>query len=221
MASLGDNRGELARHGSDAWIYMGQTGEVLTLDVKADHPMDIKWTCRACGTPAMAYEDKFPAGILDTFLTVIAPDGRLLALADDGPSREDWLSSDTLIEAVYLPVDGPYRIEVSSVLDDLAGGYSLTLESRRAVDVDPAVLESYAGRYEWPWGVVTLSLEDGRLYYPLGSQKWVLVPLSDTEFITNPGIYKVIFERGEDGLVSGFVRIDDEDGRVGHVRLED
>jgi hypothetical protein len=168
----------------------------------------------------MAYEDKFPAGILDPFLIVTAPNGRLLALVDDGPSQEDWTSGDSLIEAVYLPVDGQYRIEAASVLDDLDGGYTLTIESRR-VGIDPAVLQRYAGRYEAPWGTIgTLSVKDGRLEFVTWSDHYLLDPLSETEFILNPFSEQLIFHIGDDGLPTGFVRINIW-GESEWVRLEE
>ena len=117
--------------------------------MQADNPIEEKWACLPCGNPNMAYEDKFPAGILDTFLTVTAPDGSLLAFADDAPSQPDRPSSDTLVEAVYLPMDGPYRIEAQSLLDDLAGGYTLILESRQvtAADQGPHVVAPLASHF--------------------------------------------------------------------------
>lgn len=121
LARLGENRGELTRHEFDIWTYKGRAGEVLTLHMQADRPI----------TEAIPFEERFAAGILDPVLTLIAPDGSLLALADDAPSRQGVLNGDSLIEAVYLPVDGEYRIEAQSLFDDLAGGYTLTIESRQ------------------------------------------------------------------------------------------
>jgi hypothetical protein len=218
-ASLGDNRGELARHGFDVWIYDGRAGEVLTLRMQADNPIAEKWDCLPCGVPAMAYEEKFAAGFLDTILTVTAPDGSLLALADDAPSQPDLPGSDSLIEAVYLPADGQYRIEAGSLLDDLSGGYTLTIESRQ-VDVDPAVLQSYAGRYEAPWGEVSMSFQDGRLYLRSTQESYRLDPMSETEFILSPFGYRGVFNLDDDGLVSDFVIINAW-GRFEHVKLEE
>ena len=69
-AVLGENRGELARFDYDLWTYEGQAGEVLSLTMKADNPIDPKMECLPCGIPIMDYEEKFPAGILDPILIV-------------------------------------------------------------------------------------------------------------------------------------------------------
>jgi WD40 repeat protein len=210
VARLGDNRGELARHDFEVWTYDGQAGEVLTLHMQADNPL----------TEMIPYEERFAAGVTDPVLMVTGPDGSLLAIADDAPTREDWPSGDTLIEAVYLPVDGQYRIEAQSLLDEAAGGYTLTIESRQ-VDIDPAVLQSYAGRYQAPWGDIrTVYLEDGRLRILEGPYKHVLDPISETDFMAHAFGYRAVFRLGEDGHVSGFDIID-RFGRGEHVRLEE
>jgi WD40 repeat protein/class 3 adenylate cyclase len=209
MAVLGENRGELTRDGFDAWTYEGQAGELLSLHLQADTPL----------TGWMEFEEREAAGVLDSVLLVVAPDGRLLALADDTPSQQDWESGDSLIEAVYLPVDGVYRIEAHSMWDDIPGGYTLTIESRK-VEVDPAVLQGYVGTYHSSWGVHTLSVEDGRLYWYTGVERLVLDPISETEFILNPRGYRLVFSRGDDGLVTGFDVIT-WDTRVEAVRLEE
>jgi len=145
---------------------------------------------------------------------------RALALADDAPAQENWPTADSLIDAVYLPVDGPYRIEAQSFLDDTAGGYTLTIESRRLA-LDPAVLQSYAGRYEAPWGVIfTVSLEDGRLYLLTGPEKHALDPISETDFMGHPYGWRMVFMEGKDGRVSGFDLID-RFGRGEYVRLDE
>ena len=209
VAGLGENRGELTGHGFDAWTYDGQAGEVLSLHVQADKPV----------TEWVPYEERLAQGYLDPVLLVIAPDGRLLALADDTPSQQEWVSGDSLAEAVYLPVDGQYRFEVHSWFHDMPGGYTLTIESRR-VDVDPTVLQSYAGLYDSPWGEYTLSVEDGRLYSLQWPEVMVLDPISESEFILNPRGYGIAFNRGEDGLVTGF-ELTTWDERVEAVRLEE
>lgn len=107
------------------------------------------------------------------------------------------------LDAVYLPVDGEYRIEAGSMLDDLEGGYTLTLESRR-VEVDPAILQSYAGRYLMGEAVRTVFVEGGRLYSRTGAQTSVLDPISETEFIQNPAGARLVFRNDDDGSVTGF-----------------
>jgi hypothetical protein len=210
VARLGDNRGQLARHGFEVWTYEGQAGEVLTLHMQADNPLTVD----------LPFEERFAAGVMDPVLTVIGPDGSMRAFADDAPSRENWPSADSLIEAVYLPVDGQYRIEAQSLLDDAAGGYTLTIESRQ-VEIDLAVLQSYAGRYEAPWGsIFTVSPKDGRLSLLEGPYKHVLDPISETDFVGHPYGFGLVFKKGEDGRVSGFDLID-RFGRGEFVRLDD
>ncbi|MGD8625069.1 MAG: WD40 repeat domain-containing protein, partial [Anaerolineae bacterium] len=209
-ATLGENRSELERHEFDVWFYEGQAGETLTLHMQADKPV----------TEWIPIEDRFEAGVLDTVLSVIGPDGSLLAFSDDSPSQQAWTSGDSLIEAVYLPVDGQYRIEAQSFLDDLAGGYTLTIESRR-VEVNQAILQSYVGTYQNSAGSENnVYLKDDRLYIRSWFDTTVLDPLGETEFIMNPHGYWVIFDKDDEGLVAGY-EVSNQYGRFEYIRLEE
>jgi hypothetical protein len=112
-AQIGENRGEIALGDWDTWLYQGQAGERLTIQLIADHP----------GTGISA-EERNERGLLDTALIVIAPDGSLLRLNNDTEG-----TTNSSIEGLTLPVDGIYRIEARSFLEQTAGAYTLVIES--------------------------------------------------------------------------------------------
>ena len=193
-AALGENRGELARYEYDVWTYQGEAGEVLSLHMQADRPV----------TGPINLEEEFAAGVMDTILIVFAPDGSLLAQADDVPGWEGQ-RTDSLIEAVYLPVDGEYRIEAQSYADASAGGYTLTVESHRP-DIDPAILLSYEGDYYIPafpaW--VSIEYEEGRLLLDWWPDLWPLSPRNETEFSAQPWNFPLVFHTDGADHVTGF-----------------
>ncbi len=196
-AVLGENRGELTRNHFDVWTYEGKAGEVLQFQMIADNPLtDVTIPLAA----------RYDAGMLDTLLFLIAPDGRLLAKASDDPAEDGTMQSDANIEAVVLPEDGIYRIEARSYLDDGAGGYTLRITSR-AYTVDTAVLETYQGHFlEGPWKYDAIfSVEGGRLlmYTVQSAETIALVPLSDQEFLMADGT-RVLFTQDENGIVDGY-----------------
>jgi pimeloyl-ACP methyl ester carboxylesterase len=111
----GANRGEIAVGEADVWTYEGQAGEVLDLQLKADHP--------AGNTTA---EERSEQGLLDTLLVVRAPDGSLLTANDDAADDD----TNSILTGVTLPAAGMYRIEVRSWGGQTAGGYTLLIESK-------------------------------------------------------------------------------------------
>ena len=193
-AALGENRGELARYEYDVWTYQGEAGEVLSLHMQADRPI----------TGPINLEEEFAAGVMDTILMVFAPDGSLLAQADDVPGWEGQ-RTDSLIEAVYLPVDGEYRIEAQSYADASAGGYTLTVESHRP-DIDPATLQRYVGDYYIPAfpAQVGIEYEEGRLLLDWWPDLWPLSPRNETEFSAQPWNFPLVFHTDGAGHVTGF-----------------
>ena len=196
-AVLGDNRGELTRRQFDVWTYEGKAGETLQFQMIADNPLtDVT-------TPLAA---RFEAGVLDTLLFLIAPDGTLLAKANDDPADDGTFLSDANIEAIVLPVDGTYRIEARSFLDDGAGAYTLRITSR-AYAVDSAVLQDYVGHFlEGPWQYDVIQyVENGRLYQEVVqlAQTFELIPIGESEFIDSDGS-RLVFPRDENGEVIGY-----------------
>ncbi len=209
-AVLGNNLGELTRHRFDVWTYEGKAGEVLQFRMIADNPLtDV----------TIPLDARYDAGVLDTLLFVIAPDGKLLIRANDDPADDGTFFSDVNdaptnggtfsdanIEAVVLPEDGVYRIEARSFLDDGAGSYTLRITSR-AYTANPAVLQDYVGHYlEGPWEYdVFPYVENGRLYLEIAqiAQSFDLIPLSETEFIDSDG-NRIVFLRDENGNVTGY-----------------
>ncbi len=196
-AVLGDNPGTLSRHQFDVWTYEGKAGEVLQFQMLADRPLT---------DATLPLAARAESGMLDTLLFLIAPDGTLLAKANDDPAGDGATQSDANIEAIVLPEDGTYRIEARSYLDDGAGGYTLRITSR-AYAVDTAVLQEYVGHFlEGPWKYdVIFSVEDGRLIiYTLQiADTTTLIPLNDQEFLMTDGT-RILFTRDESGAVNGY-----------------
>jgi WD40 repeat protein len=114
----GENPGLLPAGGGQAWEYAGTAGERLSIRVAADSPANRIW----------GVERQIEAGLLDATLAVYAPDGSLLAEADD---LENGVATDAYLESIELPQDGIYRIEVRSYRDQTGGGYRLILADPR------------------------------------------------------------------------------------------
>lgn len=196
-AVLGDNRGVLTRHQFDVWTYDGKAGEVLQFQMLADRPLT---------DATLPLAARAESGMLDTLLFLIAPDGTLLAKANDNPAGDGATDSDANIEAIVLPEDGTYRIEARSYLDDGAGGYTLRIASR-AYEVDPATLQEYVGHYlEGPWQYdIVQYVENGRLYQEVvqAAQTFELIPIGESEFIISDGS-RLVFPRDKSGRVIGY-----------------
>jgi hypothetical protein len=111
-AQIGNNRGELQMFDHQAWTYVGQAGETLTIRVNAD-------------LPAISDQIRNDAG-LDTVVTVMHL-GILLAENDDRSSTPHYTNS--LIQSLTLPTDGSYQIIVRSWSDTGIGTYTLVIES--------------------------------------------------------------------------------------------
>lgn len=76
-----------------------------------------------------------------------------------------------------------------------------------AVEVDPAVLQKYAGSYQVkPDMVLTITAEAGHLFAELpGKPKFEIFPTSETEFFAKIADIKLHFEVGADGAVTELV----------------
>lgn len=199
IAVLGDNRGELTRGDFDVWYYEGRAGEVITLKMVADHPL---------ANQTIPLDNRFAAGVLDTTLYIINPDGTILQRIDDEITPDLKRLSDAHLRAVKLPVDGRYRIEARSSLDDHAGGYTLHIEQREPV-WNAELFAEYTGRYmEGPWQYETFIWLDGdRLMQSFdytGTGGFENVAISENEFISAVDNALMVFTRDENGRVNGY-----------------
>ena len=52
--------------------------------------------------------------------------------------------------------------------------------------------------------VIELTYENGRLYFLWWPDRWVLDPISETEFIANPRGFRLTINTDDDGVVTGF-----------------
>lgn len=114
-AEPGANLGEIFIGGGEAWEYFGVEGEVLTIEVRADNPAN-----------EASSEERIEQGLLDTYVNVYAPDGRLIASGDD---IDPGILTDTQISELVLDEDGVYTIEVRSWSDLNGGTYTLYIKS--------------------------------------------------------------------------------------------
>lgn len=197
-AVLGENRGEITRGNFDVWLYDGTAGEVLTMHMAADHPLT---------DPTIPLEEQYESGVLDTKLFLVNPDGTILALIDDEITTDLTRLSDARIEAVRLPVDGQYRIEARSKLEDHAGGYTLTIEQLNPI-WNADLFAEYEGYYvEGPWQYGTYIFVDGdrlmQVFDFAGEQPYEQVPISENDFISGGGGHTV-FTYDENGKVNGY-----------------
>jgi len=122
VAAWGVNRDSLPSGGGQVWEYTGNTGERLSIRVSADRPANRTW----------GIERQRESGLLDPTLYVLAPDGSLLAEADD---LENGVATDAYLESITLPQTGVYRIEVRSHQDQTGGSYRLILADPRPLVV--------------------------------------------------------------------------------------
>jgi WD40 repeat protein len=198
FAALGDNRGELTRGNFDVWLYEGQAGEIITLKMAADTPVD---------DLAMPLDARYDAGVLDAQLYIINPDGTILQRIDDEITTDLRRLSDAYFVAVKLPMDGQYRIEARSALDDHAGGYTLHSEQREAI-WDAELFADYVGHYiEGPWQYHTFIYLDGdRLMqsFEIGASGGENIAISETDFISVWDSALTVFTRDETGQVDGY-----------------
>ena len=76
-----------------------------------------------------------------------------------------------------------------------------------AIELDPAILERYAGEYRVnPDLTVILTAEAGHLYAQAGDQpQFELFPESETAFFATTAELQVLFQVGPDGLVTGLI----------------
>lgn len=115
MATVGKQRGEIPVGGGQTWTYNGRAGELIDILVEADDPAN-----------ATSVEERIAQNLLDTYVIVRAPDGTVIAEADD---IQDGTITNTFIGRLELPEDGLYAIEVRSWENTNGGGYQLEITS--------------------------------------------------------------------------------------------
>lgn len=113
-AQAGDQRGEVPVGGREVWFYMGCAGEILTISVNADDPVNF--------TP----QTQIQAGMLDAVVILSAPDGTEFAVGDDIAVAVD---TNARIENQRLPANGLYTIDVRGFDFNTGGAYTLTITS--------------------------------------------------------------------------------------------
>src|SRR5262249_47412690 len=113
-AHLGNNPGQIQMGDGQIWTYSGQARQIVSIRVNAGKPAN-----------EATDEQRVKQGLLDTIVTLYAPDGMPLAQNDD-ISHQPQRITDSLIENFTLPDSGVYRIEVRAFGDATAGGYTLS-----------------------------------------------------------------------------------------------
>lgn len=106
----GHHRGEVPIGNGQIWEYLGEAGEVLSLQVNADIPASTN-----------AEATRIPNG-LDTLIIVRDSNGNVIAENDD---IESGIITNSFIDNLTLPNDGIYEIEVRSWDDRSGGAYTL------------------------------------------------------------------------------------------------
>jgi WD40 repeat protein len=142
MATKGVNLGAIPIGGAQVWEYAGNKGENLSIRASASKPADGNW----------GIDRQREMLLLDTTLTLYAPDGSTLARADD---LENGLATDAYLDSITLPQTGIYRIEVGSYQDRTSGSYQLILANPRQL-VFTAGLPATAGLAILPNGSTAL-----------------------------------------------------------------
>ena len=145
-AQLGENRGEIPEGGSEIWTYEGQAGDILTIKAEADKPANEANT-----------EERLQAGLLDMMLIIYAPDGTIIAKADD---IQPGTVTDSVIEGLQLPADGTYQIEALGLEKELSGAYTLTLQAVNTTQVEATPTPNP----DWPTLTIENQLQDTICY---------------------------------------------------------
>jgi hypothetical protein len=83
----------------------------------------------------------------------------------------------------------------------------LKVEHRQAIEIDPALLDQYVGSYEVEPGDNMIVVKEGEALYldDHGRKAEILPEGNDQFFIHYPGDILVIFQRDEEGNISGLV----------------
>jgi CubicO group peptidase (beta-lactamase class C family) len=113
-----------------------------------------------------------------------------------------------LYVVVLSNVEDPAAVNVAQGLAAIAYGEPYDVPGQpTAVEVDPAVLEKYAGTYQFSADMtVTITAEAGHLFAQVPDQpKFELFPESETDFFAKIAEIHLHFETGADGAVTEVV----------------
>ena len=113
-----------------------------------------------------------------------------------------------LYVVVLSNVEDPAALDMAQGLAAIAYGEPYDMPGQPpAVEVDPAVLQKYAGSYQVSADMtVTITAEAGHLFAEVpGQPKFELFPTSETEFFAKIADIKLHFEVGADGAVTELV----------------
>jgi hypothetical protein len=141
-------------------------------------------------------------------------DGVLLAHAEG--EVQDHLRLDLAQDPVDLRQDrvaaGPGRVDLTTVLAEKIVQSALGMKPapiavRKAVEVEPNVLKSYAGTYMLsPFFAITITHEDGKLMaQATGQDKFQLFPESKTKFFYKVVDAQITFAKDEEGKINKLV----------------
>ena len=80
-------------------------------------------------------------------------------------------------------------------------------EATETVEIDPAILDSYTGRFKLNIGIIASIEREGNalIVNAAGEQNLSLLPLSETEFLIEDGNNRITFEVSEDGKADNIV----------------
>jgi CubicO group peptidase (beta-lactamase class C family) len=116
--------------------------------------------------------------------------------------------SEQLYVALLTNVENGPVEAIAMGLAAIAYGEPYAMPSERtAIELDPAILERYAGTYQVnPDLTAILTAESGHLYMQAGDQpQFELFPESETSFFAKVAELQVLFQLDPDGLVTGLV----------------
>jgi CubicO group peptidase (beta-lactamase class C family) len=116
--------------------------------------------------------------------------------------------AEELYVAVLSNVESAATQHIAMGLAAIALGDPYDLPGQpEAVEVDPAIYASYAGRYQVSAEmIITVTTDSGRLFAQVPDQPQIeLLPASETEFFAEGADLRLRFEVGEDGAVTGMI----------------
>src|ERR1035437_269732 len=77
------------------------------------------------------------------------------------------------------------------------------LPEEHIIEINPAILDNYAGKYKFKDDIITISKENNKFFaQPTGQSKLEMSPLSETDFIIKEINAKLTFVKGENGKVT-------------------
>jgi hypothetical protein len=213
----GQNRGQLSTNEIDVWNYTGTAGEILSLQMVADQPVD------TFANDLAIIEERIAAGQLDAVLIVIDPEGKLIGMNIESFTDDGEFNSDAILD-VPLSMDGEYQIQARSERDFYGGDYTLVVESK-LFTMDPETLASFAGEwYEEESGLtIVYTVGDGRLTYEVSNgYAGYIVFVGEVEFIDPVFPFKGVYTLDETGYPVESIITWPFDGSISHTyRVEE